>query len=112
MIDPKDGQSWRAFSQSNFTAVVLLGLLMLSMASVVVLMHEDKIDDKYVTWLEGFAMGVFSTLNLALRSANSGQHQGDTIRTGDNATVVTAPDPAQPDPDPAIPLAPSGIDRP
>ena len=109
MIDNKDGLSWRAFTQGNFTAVVLLGLLLMSMASVVVLMHEEKIDDKYVTWLEGFAMGVFSTLNLALRSANSGQHQGDTIKTGDNATVVTSPE--VPQPVAAAVETPSGIDR-
>lgn len=88
-------RSWRCFIQDNFTAVALLGVLFVSVVLVVLLMHEDKIDDKYVTWFEGFVMGIFSTWTLALKGSNSGQHQGDTIKTGDNTTVnqpiVTAP---------------------
>lgn len=87
----ESGKSWRTFSQENFTAVALLGLLLFALVALIVLMHEDKIDDKYVTWLEGFAAGVFSTLNLALRGSNSGQHQGDTIKAGDNTVVNQAP---------------------
>ncbi len=89
---PKDGKSWRAFVQENFTAVALFILLIICLALLIILMHEMTIDDKYVTWLEGFTAGIFSAWTLSLKSAATGQHQGDTIKAGDN-TVVNMPDP-------------------
>lgn len=40
-----------------------------------------------------------------------GQHS-ESVKEVTVSGAVTAPDPAQPDPAPAVPLAPSGIDRP
>ena len=64
--DPPNCRCWRCWSQDNFTAVALFGVLIGSIALLVILMHEDKIDDKYVTWMEGFVAGVFSAWTLAL----------------------------------------------
>lgn len=89
----QDGKTWRAFVQENFTAVALFILLIICLGLLIVLMHEASIDDKYVTWLEGFTAGIFSAWTLSLKSAASGQHQGDTIKAGDNSTVVQAPKP-------------------
>lgn len=94
-------RSWRCWIQDNFTAVALLIVLFVCLLLVVILMHEDSIDDKYVTWFEGFAAGVFSTWTLALKGSGA-THQGDTIRAGDNTTVVqaVAPVPVEPKTDP------------
>lgn len=58
---------WTCFIQDNFTAIALLGIVVLGVTLVVVLMHEQSIEDKYVTWLEGFAGGAFSTWTLSLK---------------------------------------------
>lgn len=84
-------RSWRCFIQDNFTSVALFGLLIICLALLILLMHEDKIDDKYVVWQEGFTAGIFSAWTLSLKSATTGQHQGDTIKTGDNTVVNNTP---------------------
>jgi len=96
-------RSWRCWFQDNFTALALFSLLIICLALLILLMHEDKIDDKYVTWMEGFTAGIFSALMLALKGATSGQHQGDTLNAGDNTTVVQAP-PIIAAPTPSAPL--------
>lgn len=58
---------WRCFIQDNFTAIALLAIVVLGVSLVVILMHEQSIEDKYVTWLEGFAGGAFSTWTLSLK---------------------------------------------
>lgn len=72
MIDTHVGpcRCWKCWLQDNFTSVALLFLVVVVLCLVVVLMHEAKIDDKYVTWLEGFAGGAFSTWTLSLKTAD------------------------------------------
>jgi hypothetical protein len=65
---------WRCFVQQNFTAVALLYIVTVSMVLTFILMHEDKIDDKYVTFFGGFLTGAFSTLTLALKGAVDKPH--------------------------------------
>jgi hypothetical protein len=60
---------WTCFIQDNFTSVSLMFVVLVGLTLMVVLMHEQKIDDKYVTWFEGFVAGGFSAWTLALKGA-------------------------------------------
>ncbi len=88
---PPNYKCWSAWLQDNFTAVALFVLLIISLTLLILLMHESSMKADYTTWMEGFTAGVFSAWTLSLKSAASGQHQGDTISTGDNATVNQTP---------------------
>lgn len=70
-----DGMSWRAWIQLNFTPFVLLVIVLLSLTATVSLMHEALIEDKYVTWLEGFSAGAMTSLAVSLKSANTGKDE-------------------------------------
>jgi len=74
MADDKQCSCWRCWVQSNFTPIVLLLIVFVSFVATVVLMHEDSIDDKYVTWLEGFCMGAMTSLAVALRASTPVSH--------------------------------------
>jgi hypothetical protein len=83
---------WRCFIQDNFTSICLMLIMLFALGLTVKLMHEDKIDDKYVTWFEGFATGAFSTWTLALRTSTSDRHPDN------HSTPPVAPPPPPPDP--------------
>lgn len=70
MADMPDGVSWRCWVQQNLTVLILLWLVGVSFFATVILMHEAKIDDKYVTWLEGFCGGATTSLAVAMKSSN------------------------------------------
>ncbi len=82
---------WSCFIQENFTAVLFAVVLLISLAAVISLMHEASMNKDKLAWLEGLALTVMNLLALALKPSNAGQHQGDTLKTGDNTTVVQAP---------------------
>ena len=66
---------WRCWFQATFTPLALFAVLILSFIATVVLMHEEGILDKYVTWLEGWDAGVLTSLGVALQgSAQVGAH--------------------------------------
>ena len=73
MASPNDTSCscWRCWTQSNFTALALLWIVLLSFLATVILMHEDRIEDKYVTWLEGFCGGAMTSLAVALKTSSS-----------------------------------------
>lgn len=64
---------WRCWMQANFPAILLFLLLILSLASTLVLMHEEIIADKYVIWLQGWDAGLLTSLGVALKTDTSGK---------------------------------------
>lgn len=71
MSDHSSCSCWRCWFQQNLTPIVLFLFVLLGFLSTVGLMHEEKIDDKYVTWLEGFTMGAMTSLAVALKNSGS-----------------------------------------
>ena len=59
---------WKCWAQDNFTSLALFFVVLVGLGLLVLLIHEAKIDDKYVTWFEGFVAGAFSTWTLALKT--------------------------------------------
>jgi hypothetical protein len=80
---------WRCWFQSNFTPIVLLGIVFVSFVATVVLMHESSIEDKYVTWLEGFCGGAMTSLAVALKATGSVSH---STTNSESATPSAASD--------------------
>jgi hypothetical protein len=57
--------------QDNFTAAALFFLVIVGIGVLITVMHEKGIDDKYVTWFEGFVSGAFSTWTLSLKTTDN-----------------------------------------
>lgn len=70
---------WKCWLQDNFTAVALYFLVLIGLGIMVWIMHEEKIDDKYVTWFEGFVAGVFSAWTLSLKTNDGAKPQPAAI---------------------------------
>jgi hypothetical protein len=68
---PAHGIPWRAFLQLNFTQAVLLCLVILSLTATIALMHEDKIPNDYITWMEGMTAGLITGLTVSMQSKGS-----------------------------------------
>lgn len=68
-VDHANCSCWRCWFQSNFTPLALLAIVIVSFIATVALMHEATIDDKYVTWLEGFCAGAMTSLAVSMKSA-------------------------------------------
>lgn len=71
---PADGRSWRAWAQDNFTILVLLGLVIVSFLTTVILMHEKSIPDEYAKWAQGFTEGMVTGLTLAMNRTAEKPH--------------------------------------
>lgn len=94
---PENGQHtctcWSCWLQGNFTPIVLFFMVVISLVATVILMHEDKIDDKYVTWLEGFCGGAMTSLAVSLKGSNATVHEPPPqlpSGTRSETTTVTA----------------------
>lgn len=57
---------WKCWFQHHFNCILLLFLLTVSLLATIVLMHEQIIEDKYVTWLEGWDAGIMTALTTSL----------------------------------------------
>lgn len=105
MADTNDNhvgcRCWRCWCQDNFTAVALFFVVILGLGLVVLVMHEPSVNEKSLTFLEGFVGGAFSTWTLALRTATGtpahdlppGTTQTtlrETVQETPKAPVVTA----------------------
>lgn len=90
MKDHVNCRCWSCFIQDNFTSFALFFMVVIALGLTVGLMHEASIDDKYVTWLEGFTAGAFSAWALALRT---NVPHAPAPGTQESSVVVTTPKP-------------------
>ena len=74
MNDNAKCSCWRCWFQSTLTPLALFTILILSFITTVVLMHEDSILDKYVTWMQGWDTGVLASLGVALQGNQHVSH--------------------------------------
>lgn len=84
---------WKCFIQDNFTAVALFFMVVFGLVLTLIMMHEPKMNEKSLNFIEGFVGGAFSTWTLSLR-------------TSEKPTPHVDP-PPPPAPEPEVPPAPS-----
>ncbi len=94
MADEKQCSKVFCFVQVQFVSLILFVALLLAGGLCLYVMHHFK-DDGDIVWAQGIFSSVMAAFLVSLKTNPSAQHQGDTIKTGDN-TVVNAPAPALP----------------
>lgn len=89
--DEKPCACSRCFLQSQFVPLVLGAASLLACTFCVYIMLHFK-DDGDIIWAQGIFGQLIAAFLVSLVGApRPTQHQGDTIKAGDNATITAAP---------------------